>query len=253
MGYLNLISETTSGLTFTGISDAIFVDMTGVGSNLVSGFAQGIASAGGVGSPVINGLNAMLNTISGFSWYSIGTNIGTGIVNGMYNIGPALNAWGQALLNSVKNMFAIHSPSRLFRDEVGYYLGTGISSGLADSQSKIMQTVGGISNAMLSAFSGGSKFHFNGAFPAIPRLAQGAVIPPNREFLSVLGDQSSGTNVEAPLETIKQALVEALSKSGGGNRPINITMVLDGKVIGKTAIREIRDSITVRGKLPFPV
>lgn len=32
----------------------------------------------------------------------------------------------------------------------------------------------------------------------IPRLAQGAVIPPNREFLAVLGDQSSGQNVEAP-------------------------------------------------------
>ena len=53
-----------------------------------------------------------------------------------------------------------------------------------------------------------------------PMLAQGAVIPPNREFMAVLGDQKSGTNVEAPLATIKQALVEALrdSGSGGGGR-----------------------------------
>ena len=36
----------------------------------------------------------------------------------------------------------------------------------------------------------------------IPRLAQGAVIPPNREFLAVLGDQKRGTNIEAPLDTI---------------------------------------------------
>lgn len=35
--------------------------------------------------------------------------------------------------------------------------------------------------------------------PQIPYLAQGAVIPANREFLAVLGDQSHGTNVEAPL------------------------------------------------------
>lgn len=40
----------------------------------------------------------------------------------------------------------------------------------------------------------------------IPRLAQGAVIPPNREFMAVLGDQKRGTNVEAPLETIQEAV-----------------------------------------------
>lgn len=44
--------------------------------------------------------------------------------------------------------------------------------------------------------------------PQIPYLAQGAVIPPNREFLAVLGDQKSGTNIEAPLETIQAAVAE---------------------------------------------
>lgn len=41
---------------------------------------------------------------------------------------------------------------------------------------------------------------------SLPRLAQGAVIPPNREFLAVLGDQTHGTNVEAPLSTIQEAV-----------------------------------------------
>lgn len=59
---------------------------------------------------------------------------------------------------------------------------------------------------------------------SLPRLAQGAVIPPNKEFMAVLGDQKSGTNVEAPLETIQQALVNALQEVGfgGGEQPINI-------------------------------
>lgn len=57
-----------------------------------------------------------------------------------------------------------------------------------------------------------------------PRLAQGAVIPPNREFLAVLGDQKNGTNVEAPLETIKQAVAEVLSQNGfGGEITIKFT------------------------------
>jgi hypothetical protein len=50
----------------------------------------------------------------------------------------------------------------------------------------------------------------------IPRLAQGAVIPPNREFLAVLGDQKQGTNIEAPLQTIVEAFNIALSQNGGG-------------------------------------
>lgn len=51
-------------------------------------------------------------------------------------------------------------------------------------------------------------------FGRVPKLAQGAVIPPNREFMAVLGDQSHGTNVEAPLDTIKQAVAEVLANNG---------------------------------------
>lgn len=48
----------------------------------------------------------------------------------------------------------------------------------------------------------------------IPALARGAVLPANKPFLAMVGDQKSGTNVEAPLETIKQALAEVLGESG---------------------------------------
>ena len=61
---------------------------------------------------------------------------------------------------------------------------------------------------------GGSHFGLNlGTItpPQIPKLAQGAVIPPNREFLAVLGDQKNGTNIEAPLDTIRQAVAMELA------------------------------------------
>lgn len=48
----------------------------------------------------------------------------------------------------------------------------------------------------------------------IPRLAQGAVIPPNREFMAVLGDQSSGNNLEAP-EALIRRIVREESRGGG--------------------------------------
>jgi hypothetical protein len=46
---------------------------------------------------------------------------------------------------------------------------------------------------------------------SLPRLAQGAVIPANHEFAAILGDQTHGTNIEAPLDTIKQAVAEELN------------------------------------------
>lgn len=55
----------------------------------------------------------------------------------------------------------------------------------------------------------------------IPALARGAVIPPNKEFLAVLGDQKSGTNIEAPLDTITEAVRNALGTSDfGGNQTV---------------------------------
>lgn len=70
----------------------------------------------------------------------------------------------------------------------------------------------------------------------IPRLAQGAVIPPNREFMAVLGDQKSGTNIETPLATMVQAFKQALAESGygGSNEAV---LVLDKDVLGKVVYR----------------
>ena len=42
--------------------------------------------------------------------------------------------------------------------------------------------------------------------PQIPYLAQGAVLPANKPFMAVLGDQRHGTNIEAPLATIQEAV-----------------------------------------------
>lgn len=51
---------------------------------------------------------------------------------------------------------------------------------------------------------------------AIPYLAQGAVIPANKEFLAVLGDQTSGTNIEAPLATIEEAVANVMQDMQAG-------------------------------------
>ena len=80
----------------------------------------------------------------------------------------------------------------------------------------------------------------------IPQLASGAVIPPNRKFLAVLGDQKSGTNVEAPLSTIKQAVMEALAQ--GDREPINVNLVVDGKTLARVVVPNINNMTRAAGK-----
>lgn len=82
----------------------------------------------------------------------------------------------------------------------------------------------------------GSVSRVNIAKLPIPKLATGAVIPPNREFMAVLGDQKSGTNIETPLATMVQAFKQALAESGygGSNEAV---LVLDKDVLGKVVYR----------------
>lgn len=88
----------------------------------------------------------------------------------------------------------------------------------------------------------------------IPRLAQGAVIPANREFLAVLGDQKRGTNIEAPADLIRQIVREEVKNSGGvGN---HITIVLDsvnGKKIFDTVVKENNAVVRATGASPLVV
>lgn len=76
---------------------------------------------------------------------------------------------------------------------------------------------------------------------SVPALAQGAVIPANREFLAILGDQKSGTNIETPLDTMLQAFKQALSEMGGGSN-VPVKLYLDGKLIAETVSRYQRNA-----------
>lgn len=96
---------------------------------------------------------------------------------------------------------------------------------------------------------GGKTFGFNIptlASVQLPRLASGAVIPPNREFMAVLGDQKSGTNIETPLATMVQAFKQAINETGGmGGRQITVVMQLDHRELGR-AVYNLNNEETQR-------
>lgn len=123
---------------------------------------------------------------------------------------------------------------------------TGIKEGVAETFRTIVNTLidginkvvaipfnaidGALSRLRNTSIAGISPFGWLPSIstPQLPHLAQGAVIPPNKEFLAVLGDQKQGTNIETPLDTMIQAFKIAFNEVGGnsGNSGNNAPIVL---------------------------
>ena len=97
--------------------------------------------------------------------------------------------------------------------------------------------------------------------PQIPYLAKGAVLPANQPFLAVVGDQTHGTNVEAPLATIQEAvalvmeqqteaILSGFQSSVGVQREILEAVLgirIGDDVIGRATARYNRKMATARG------
>ena len=59
-----------------------------------------------------------------------------------------LSSWADSILAEVKDFFGIHSPSTVFRDEVGVQLGRGVAEGLDDSITYVTEAADRIGEAV---------------------------------------------------------------------------------------------------------
>lgn len=186
----------------------------------------------------------MREAISSFS--SIAQNIWSSAWEGMRNRVTSILSSIQSTISSVfgwiHNMItSLGNALKNLASSIFSFKSTNTSkTGRAFSQISRMSTP--------SALSLNPKFASLRTTP-IPRLATGAVIPANKEFLAVLGDQKHGTNVEAPLDTIKQAQVESLlevfsrlgltgSSAGNDIAPIILKLFMDSKIVYEAMIKE---------------
>lgn len=161
---------------------------------------------------------------------------------------------------SIKNFWNAYI-APVFTSQWWANLGKNIMNGLISGIERgINWVLGGVSDmvngmtGILNKIPGVNIGRVNWGNVHIPRLAQGAVIPANREFLAVLGDQKRGTNIEAPADLIRQIVREEVKNSGGvGN---HITIVLDsvnGKKIFDTVVKENNAVVRATGASPLVV
>ena len=121
------------------------------------------------------------------------------------------------------------SKAQILRNSIETAL-QGINIGLkVDIQAKIKDAMATVINIGRSAKVGiGEIKTYNP-----PYLASGAVIPPNKEFMAVLGDQKHGMNIEAPAELIKQMVKEGIAESGTAeDKEVNVYVYLEGDAEG---------------------
>lgn len=80
--------------------------------------------------------------------------------------------------------------------------------------------------------------------PKIPKLAQGTVLPGGKPFMAIVNDQPRGqTNIEAPLDTIKQAVAEVIAQINmNSNSGFNGTIVIPLMVNGREILRVVREA-----------
>ena len=131
-------------------------------------------------------------------------------------------------VNKIKSIFGsiVNFFSNIISKILGFFRNIGVSVG-----NVIASAFRGVVNGVLNAIEKILNFPLKsinkliniinkipginlGTLPTfnLPRLAKGAVIPPRQEFAAILGDQKHGTNIEAPLDTIKQANREVLQE-----------------------------------------
>ncbi len=101
---------------------------------------------------------------------------------------------------------------------------------------------------------GGKSFGFNInelKEVSIPRLATGSVIRGGNPFMAILGDQPRGqVNVEAPLDTIKQAVREELSGMNFGNAGVGqakVVLNINGVDVGEAMLDDLFSVMQRRG------
>lgn len=125
------------------------------GVQLLGALANGfIASVPRLIGAIPGMIGQIMHGFTSANWGSVGLNIITGIATGIAGaagrlVTAAVNAANNAL-NWVKRKLGIHSPSRVFRDQVGEMIGEGMAVGIDESASKVRKAAGRLTGILPS-------------------------------------------------------------------------------------------------------
>lgn len=130
---------------FEGIRSALDRASTNSNNVVVRQFAS-------MASSMIGKMSDAAWSIKNQGWSSVGSNICSGIQSGINSgwrwLSSTVSSLASSLLRSAKNALGIHSPSRLFRDEVGENVGLGWAEGIEGTAGTVLKTVANVAKGI---------------------------------------------------------------------------------------------------------
>lgn len=234
------------------------------------------------------------NAIQNQGWSGVGSNICNGIANGISSgwswLKNKVSSLASSLLSAAKSALGIHSPSRLFRDEIGLNIGYGVGEGVEASQPSILKSVSGVADAIADEFNAGdykvgnivpasevddalSSFsdRISGSFTslldrlqaiadnitfAVPAVA-GGVVPYKAAAAAASG---GGADIGTTIETSNDALASVVTQVVTNATAAIVTAIqnysgttvnFDKTAIAESTIREINRRTRATGKSPL--
>lgn len=154
VGFVTPIVNTISAI-ITGVINGIRNTWNSVWG-AVSGFFSGIwngmvRSVGGFIANIVSKVRGIKDAIMGplkgaGDWlYDVGKNVIQGMINGIGGafkwLKDKITELGNKTLDWAKGVLGIHSPSRVFRSQVGYMVGAGMALGIDDSMKTVRNSV----------------------------------------------------------------------------------------------------------------
>ena len=168
---------------------------------------------------IIKGIGSILSKIG-----EVGKNIVQGLWQGILNAKDWLlnkiKSFAHTITDGIKSFFGIHSPSTVFRDEIGKNLMLGLANGITGNE-------GVVSMAMSRVANGLSNTSF-----AMPNIVSGNILPYFTNAIS-----SSGIS----------ATENGIDSSTNGNIPINVQIMLDRRELGSAVVEVSQEEIRRTG------
>lgn len=150
----NVVRQSASQMTQAGQQAG-----RGVSTGITNGIRSGVGSATSAMSSMVNSIQATgMRGVSTMQY--VGSMIGQGLANGLYSALWTVTAAANALVaqaeRAARAKARIHSPSRLFRDNVGKYIAQGIAVGIEQNTSDVTDSLAYVQKEM-SAFKFGAE------------------------------------------------------------------------------------------------
>lgn len=219
--------KTAATTPFNNMKSTLTTGVSSLKSSLSTGWNNigtgATQSWSGISSNVTTKWNTLKSTLQNTNWATVGSNICTGIGNGINSgwswLTSRVSSLASSLLSTAKRALGIHSPSRVFRDEIGENIGLGLAEGIEGTEKQVNRSVAALAKSTADGFGNQNlSFDVSGSemISGLDRVADklSAIADTFRAITSMLDNVGSLNVPQIAAGTVVPPKVRAGSYSG---------------------------------------